>query len=444
MAIIAQKQLFGWDEIEGLGDLERLRLVADYMPDEDLMCALELRRNQGRDDYPVRAMWNSVLAGVVFGHESAASLLRELRRNAQLRQVCGFDVTKGASSVPSRFAFTRFLKNLMRHQRLIDDVFDRLVDELSELLDGFGTRLACDGKAVRSHGRRRGKDASTEPDGRRDLDADIGVKTYSGVHADGTAWKKVKTWFGYKVHLMVDADYELPVAYTVKRASVGEQPVAHELLDGLEQRHPDLLERCEFFSADKGYDDGKLTGRLWDKHETKPIIDIRNLWKDEGDDETRPVGDSLDVVHDYRGTVYCWCDDGGKGQLRPMVFGGFERDRETLKYLCPARHYGQKCPGAESCSVGHGLRAPLSEDRRIFGPLPRSSYTWRREYKKRTAVERVNSRLDVSFGLERHYIRGLDKMRLRCGLALIVMLAMALGRIRENQPEHLRSLVRAA
>nr|WP_291957104.1 hypothetical protein [Mahella sp.] len=29
-----------------------------------------------------------------------------------------------------------------------------------------------------------------------------------------------------------------------------------------------------------------------------------------------------------------------------------------------------------------------------------------REYDKRTTVERVNSRLDASFGFEQHYIRG--------------------------------------
>ena len=76
--------------------------------------------------------------------------------------------------------------------------------------------------------------------------------------------------------------------------------------------------------------------------------------------------------------------------------------------------------------------------------VTRATYSWRREYNKRTAIERVNSRLDVSFGFERHFIRGLDKMKLRCSLALLVMLAMALGRARENQHEYIRSLVRAA
>jgi len=35
-------------------------------------------------------------------------------------------------------------------------------------------------------------------------------------------------------------------------------------------------------------------------------------------------------------------------------------------------------------------------------------------------------------------------MRLRCTVALCVMLAMALGRVREKQGDKLRSLVRAA
>ena len=86
----------------------------------------------------------------------------------------------------------------------------------------------------------------------------------------------------------------------------------------------------------------------------------------------------------------------------------------------------------------------MEEDRRVFTPLARSSYKWRRLYAERTAIERVNSRLDVSFGFERHFVRGLAKMQLRVGLALVVMLAMALGRVREKEAGLMGSLVRAA
>ena len=83
-------------------------------------------------------------------------------------------------------------------------------------------------------------------------------------------------------------------------------------------------------------------------------------------------------------------------------------------------------------------------DRRVFCPLPRHSHQWKQIYKKRTAVERVNSHIDGAFGFERHFIRGLEKMKLPMGLSLMVMLAMALGRIKQQQEDRLRSLVRAA
>ena len=56
MAIIPQLSLFSWNEIEELGDLERLRLVLENMPDEAFMKKLEKERGKGRDEYPVRAM----------------------------------------------------------------------------------------------------------------------------------------------------------------------------------------------------------------------------------------------------------------------------------------------------------------------------------------------------------------------------------------------------
>jgi len=51
-------------------------LVLEYLPDEALMVQLEKSRGHGRDDYPVRAMWNSMLAGIVFQHPSIESLRR--------------------------------------------------------------------------------------------------------------------------------------------------------------------------------------------------------------------------------------------------------------------------------------------------------------------------------------------------------------------------------
>ncbi len=440
MAIIPQKQLFKWDEIEELGDLERLRLVLDCLPDEELMRVLEKKRGKGRNDYPVRAIWNSIIAGVVFQHKTTESLRRDLMRNGQLRQICGFDITLGVKGVPSSSAYTRFLKGLMKHQKEINRMFDNLVETLCEELPDFGKVLAIDGKAIESYARRRRDEDKKPYDGRRDIDADIGVKTYKGKNKDGSVWEKVKTWFGYKLHLIIDANYELPVVFSVTKASRSEVKEGHILVDEMKHRVPVIIDRCVYFTADKGYDDTKLITKLWGEHEIKPIIGIRNTWQD--GEETKLVEGMENVVYDYEGTVYCYSPEDYR--RREMVPGGFEKDREALKYLCPAKYYGVECQGRDACPIKSGVRIPLSEDRRVFTPVARSSAKWKKLYNKRTSVERVNSRIDQVFGFEDHFIRGLKKMELECSLALIIMLAMALGRIKTKQKDKLRSLVQAA
>ncbi|MDP6527193.1 MAG: transposase, partial [Kiritimatiellia bacterium] len=120
MATIPQPLLFSWEEIEELGDLSRLKLLLENLPDEDLMLELESARGNGRDDYPVRAMWNSLLAGIVFQHASIESLRRELSRNGQLRLVCGFDPTRGNKQVPESWVYTRFQASLTQHHELVE------------------------------------------------------------------------------------------------------------------------------------------------------------------------------------------------------------------------------------------------------------------------------------------------------------------------------------
>lgn len=131
----------------------------------------------------------------------------------------------------------------------------------------------------------------------------------------------------------------------------------------------------------------------------------------------------------------------GNGRDDYPGFGGFEEDRETLKYICTVKSNGIKCKGCEKCPYyNKAVRIKLSEDRRRFTPVARSSYKWERIYKSRTAVERVNSRIDNVYGFERHFIRGLKKMKFRCSIALLVMLVLAIGRIKQKQPELMRSL----
>jgi len=438
MAKLITPYLFTWEDVEAKSDLERLKLVLDHLPDEALMEKLEKHRKWGRDDYPIRPVWNSVLAGMVYQHESVESLRRELLRNGELRGGCGFDPHKGLEAVPPSWVYTRFLKLLFKYQGEIDAMFDHLVDELKALLPDLGFSVAVDSKGVDSAGR---PTKEKKRDGRREMDADWGKKVYRGEREDGTLWEKVVKWFGYKIHLLVDTKYEMPIGYQVTRASASDTKHLLPLVEGVREKHPQIHEDMDHLSGDKGYDSEENCCELYDAHRIKPVIDIRRMWRDK---ETKLLdpGHSDNIVYDEVGTVYCVCPK--TGEQRQMSYGGFEKDRMALKYICPVKAYGLTCSGSHEC--GHVMkseRISLEIDRRIFTPVSRSSYAWEREYKRRTAAERVNSRLDVSFGFEKHFIRGQKKMEVRVGLALCVMLAMAMGRIKEGRRELMRSLVKS-
>lgn len=444
MAILHHPFLFRWDSVEAASDLERLRLVLSVLPDEPFMQFLQKRRGHGRNDYPVRAMWNAVVAGLVYRHPSMASLLEELRRNRELLQVCGFDPMLGRDAAPSDDAFGRFLAVLVRNLHWIEEMVAAVLKRLGELLPDLGKRLAADSKAIASYGSPvRDEKKRARRDGRRDLDADHGTKTYRGVRKDGNAWEKVVRWFGYKVHVLVDSKYELPVAFKVTTASKSDTPELLPMFEDLKTAQPEIGSRAKELAADKGYDSTRNVKELYEKHGVTPVIDKRCLWKEE---KTRPVvTDRVDsFVYDEKGHVYCVCPV--EDVVREMAYCGFEKRRGTLKFRCPAAAYGCECAGRRECealadvgSWGRTLRIPMELDRRIFTPLARSSYAWKTAYNRRTSVERFNSRLDRVLGFEVHHIRGQAKMETRVGLAILVYLAMALGRIEVGQAELMRS-----
>ena len=230
MAAIEPKR-FGWEDVEARSDLERFYLVRDHLPDSRLVPYLEVMRGRGRDDYPVRGMWNAVLAGVVFQHPSLASLLRELRRNPALLQACGFEVlpvqrrpalrvVKGEDGtvwgereaaeeahwgVAEAWNMSRFLGNVIELEACLGLVSGMMVDlreSLMAVLPDFGQHLGFDGKAIDSHStgqvdRARGQTSDPDADGGKHATRGVTGRT-------GKPWTKITTWFGYGLHLIAD------------------------------------------------------------------------------------------------------------------------------------------------------------------------------------------------------------------------------------------------
>ena len=429
MRILPQFTMFDQTQNEEvLGDLERLERVLANIPDGKLIYKLNEIRGKGRNDWPVISMWNAMIAGIVFQHPKDSALLRELNRNSQLRDMCGFeprtekqkDGTDKILVAPSPSAYSRFIKNLKDYcKEELKEVFESLVYYMYENLDDFGKFLALDGKAVQSYATNYSKES--KEDGRRDTDANWGTKKYTtSVNAKGEIVTNKVTWFGYSVHLLVDAKYELPIAFKVTPASNSENKEAKEILKSMDEEQ---LERCKYFMADKAYDDTKIIEYLEEKS-IAAIIDICNKWKD--GEKTKQYKDT-DIVYTYDGKVYYVND---KNEEIKLKYLGYDKSSNSLRYGFHPQYNDNRI-----------FRISCDTDKRIFVTVARDSKKWGRLYKKRTSVERVNGRIDRDYQFEDHTIRGLEKMNLYITVSFIAMLAMAKSKVEENNMEHLAALI---
>ena len=67
-------------------------------------------------------------------HPTMESLLRELRRNAELPQVCGFNVIHGSEAVPTPRAMSRFVANVVKEEALLREMHARVGLALAVML----------------------------------------------------------------------------------------------------------------------------------------------------------------------------------------------------------------------------------------------------------------------------------------------------------------------
>ena len=421
MAIISEITLFDYAEVEELGDLERLDLAFEGIDDEKLMRKLEAMRKNGRDDYPVRVMWNLLIAMIVFCHKSVESFRRELSRNSQLRRKCGLrDYSKKKHLVPPSRVFSGFIKTLSEESEEIAEIFNVQVEELYELIPGFGKKLAGDGKYIDSYAKRDSKQDQSETDNRTENDAKCSIKEYRYTDKNGKPQSKKEYHYGFKTHIVCDVQSELPVAYSITAANADEKKEMMKLLESPILLDEERRKIIKYLLLDRGYDSTemiksvKCAGII-------PVIDICNKWKD--GEETRQYKDT-DIVYNYKGEVF-FIDEAC--EKHKMKYEGYDRQKKCLRYS-----HGDKT-----------YKIYISYDERVFLPVARDSGKFKRIYKGRTAIERLNGRLDRDYMFEEHCIRGLKKMTLMVGLSLIIMNGMAVGKLK-NGKKKIRSLKNAA
>jgi hypothetical protein len=415
--------LFAWGALEDCPSLVTIRDFLQTVPDAALLASLQAARGRGRNDYPVSRLWHVVLLTVLLRHVSFNACLAELHRNPAL---CRLIDIHSEEDIPNNHNLSRFLDTLGQppHLSLVRAIFDTLVQRRGTVVGDLGRKTAGDATALSGR-------SKTDPDAvAEEVQQGLpqptgGRKEYKDAEGKVT---EVVEWFGYKLHLLVDVEHEVVLAYNISDTKTGDNERLGALLDQAQANLPEG--RIETLAYDKAADDEAAHDDLA-RRGIKPLIQIRQMWKEEP--ERRDFGSGsripLNIVHDEAGTVHCYDTTSDPPVRHKMAYVGYEKDRGTLKYRCPAMHEDWPCPHAEVCNAGrsYGLqvRLPAERDLRRFPPIPRATKEFERLYKDRTAVERVNARLKVFWGADDGNVTGARRFHAQVGVVLIVQAVLA-------------------
>lgn len=233
----------------------QLKTLFEAIPEDELLKALKTYY-AGRNGYTYKAIWRTYVAMTMLNLPSFAALIRTLKNNPYIALACGIH---SADAIPSKFAYSRFMDKLSqtKYRVMVKNIMRELTRRLYKELPDFGKSVAIDSTDIKAWSNGAKKPVS-------DRDASWGAKL-------DTASKK-KFYYGYKLHLLADTQYELPIAANVTNASIHDSRVASRVLSNARYTHIGF--RPQYVIADAGYSSEKLRKLIKKQYRAEPIIKV--------------------------------------------------------------------------------------------------------------------------------------------------------------------------
>ena len=233
-------------------ELERVFAALD---DEGLLAALQSPARRGPKGHPVETLWHCFVTKYYLNLGSTADLMRTLRYNPFIAAVCGLTEERG---IPSEPTMCRFFKKLASKHVLprLKDVSRSMIRRQYDELPGFGKRVAMDSTTLK---------AWSNPNRTPVSDADAGWSVKKGSHG------RKEATYGWKLHLLVDCEYQLPVSANVSAGNVNDSQRATNLLSEARFAYPAF--NPDYTLADAGYSSDKLRRTIYRHYHSEPLID---------------------------------------------------------------------------------------------------------------------------------------------------------------------------
>ncbi|MBI2166121.1 MAG: transposase [Chloroflexi bacterium] len=237
--------------------VQELQRLFGNLEDAPLLEALIGPTRRGPKGHPVYTLWRCFVAKYVLGLASTAALIRELHNNPFIAEACGIS---SPDAIPHESTFSRFFARLSKYNTAakVKDVSRALVRRFYEDKPGFGKRVAIDSTTLKGwvNG---GKSAPS------DKQAKWSVK--KNTHG------KEEFILGYKLHLMVDCEYELAIAANVSPGNTHDVARASNVLREARFGTKGSFQPA-YVMADKGYSSRELRTLIARQYGATPVIDI--------------------------------------------------------------------------------------------------------------------------------------------------------------------------
>ena len=241
--------------------VRNLEAVFAALPDDELLSALIGPVRRGPKGHSTVALWHAFVAKYLLGLASTDALIRALHDNPYLADVCGF------TTIPHKSTFSRFYARLASPEflPLVQVIFERMVRQRMATIPGFGKRVAIDSTTLK--GWANGAKA-------KKVDPDAGWSVKGGTQG-------VKEMvFGYKLHLLLDTESELPISAVVtagNRSDTTHLPIVLE-----EARRIATQWKPDAVMGDKGYDAATNYAFIYDQMGAVPIIPLNQRRTEKG------------------------------------------------------------------------------------------------------------------------------------------------------------------
>lgn len=392
-----QKTLFSFEEWLEIEISERAPLFFKEIDLRPYLTELISFSPQGAPGHNKEAMLRALLIGFLEGIDTFTGLCYRLNSDFRLRYYCGFRLTQ---KVPSVSSFSRLFKQIVE-KNLAERLFYDLVECCRKEGIIIGENIAIDSSAIDAFEKKQPKSSSQE----------TGNATW-GAKFDSFGNKI--TWFGYKLHLAVDTESELPVALEVTPANVNDGEAGPSLVETVHDQAPG---RINYIMEDAGYDQLK-NYEVAHQIGAQAIIPLNHR-----NEKQPPSGFS------FNGTPQC-------SMGYDMVYWG--KDGHFLKFRCPHVLGKVDCPfGSAWCSdsnYGLVVKIDSTDDLRRFSLPHRGTQAWNELYNQRTSSERCFSRLKENLTVNDLHLGGIKKVKSYAFLNAVALLASALA-VKRTQKE---------